>query len=121
MKKLLIPVLALSLSGCAGLGGLMSAPPAPSAIAGHTVADEQVMKSAELLYKTWRTAAELGVDAGVIKGDRAAKIADLDNRFYAVLKTARAAYRAFNSTDLLRAIESLNEVADEAQSITKGS
>jgi uncharacterized protein YceK len=124
MKRalILVPLAALSLSGCGPmLSAMGGGVPAPATLAGHTTADEQAMKSAELIYKTWRTAAEIGVDAGVIKGERAAKVAEIDNRLYAALKSARAAYRAFNSTDLTKAIENLNDVADEAQSAVKGS
>jgi hypothetical protein len=99
-----------------GAGGVTS----PAAVAGHTTADEEAMRTAELLYKGWRTAVEVGVDAGLIKGERATRVADIDNRLFAALKAVRAAYRSFNATDFHSALQNLNDAAQEGQAAIKG-
>jgi hypothetical protein len=73
-------------------------PPAPSEIADKTILDEQGALGAELAYKAARTAAELAVDAGVLKGTRASQVAALDRKAYAALLAVRTAYRAGNAT-----------------------
>jgi hypothetical protein len=125
MKRLFIAALAassLALSSCAGFGALMGAGgvTSPAAVAGHTTADEEAMRTAELLYKGWRTAVEVGVDAGLIKGERATRVADIDNRLFAALKAVRAAYRSFNATDFHSALQNLNDAAQEGQAAIKG-
>lgn len=94
MKRILIAAaLALSLPGCAGLAALTS----PATVANQTVLDEQGAIGVELAYKASRTAMEVAVDAGLLKGERAAKAAALDNQAFAAVTTVRAAYRAGNA------------------------
>lgn len=98
----LMILFALALSGCTIPGisfGPSSLPPAPVAAANQTVLDEQAALSVELAYKAARTAIEIAVDAGAIKGERAKKFADLDNKAYAAVGIVRSAYRAGNATD----------------------
>lgn len=98
MKRLLIcAALALSLPGCAGLGALMTGGPVTAA--NQTVIDEQGAIGVELAYKAARTALEIAVDSGLLKGERAARAADLDNQAFAAVTGVRAAYRAGNSSN----------------------
>lgn len=99
MKKLIFVLLApLALCSCGAVASLAGIPPAPVAVADSTVIDEQGALAVELAYKAARLAVETGVDAGIIKGDRAAKIAELDNKAYAAVLVARRAYNAGNAT-----------------------
>ena len=80
----------------------------PAAVAQRTAADEQVAVGIELGYKAFRTAVELGVDTGVIKGTLAAKAAAADQRAYAAVQTARAAYKTANTGDFIAAAREAN-------------
>lgn len=95
MKRIAI-LAALALVGCTP-GGLTSVPTSPSVVADKTVLDEQGALAAELAYKAARVAVETGVDAGVIRGDAAARFAVLDAKAYAALGKVRAAYRIGNA------------------------
>ena len=98
MKKLILAAaLALSLSGCAALGALMTG--SPATVASHTTLDEQGAISVELAYKAARTALEIAVDSGVLKGEQAARAAALDNQAFAAVTGVRAAYRAGNASN----------------------
>lgn len=105
MKKCLTialgALLVLSLPGCASLAGLMAW---PAAVANQTALDEQGAIGVELAYKASRTAMEVAVDAGLLKGPRAAQMADLDNRAFAAVTGVRAAYRAGNASNYYVAI-----------------
>lgn len=118
MKRLLIlaPV-ALALASC---NGMTDIPTAPGQIAQHTAADEQAMLRAEQAYKLSRTIGELGVDAGLIRGETATRLAALDQRLYQALLAARTAYRGFNSSDLLAAANEVSSLADQIQAIVQG-
>ena len=121
MRRLvLVAALALSLSGCAGLGNLGSIPTAPAEVAQHTTADEQARLRCEQAYKLSRSIGEIGVDAGLIKGQLATKAADLDRKLYAGLQTCRTAYRAFNSTGLIAAADELDKLAGQVEALVKG-
>lgn len=99
MKRLYLAICApLALSGCAGLGALAGMPAAPVEAADSTVIDEQGALAVELAYKAARIAIETGVDAGLIRGERAAKAAEIDNTAFAAVQAARRAYRAGNAT-----------------------
>ena len=89
--------LSLSLPGCAGLMSTMAG--GPVVAANQTVLDEQGAIGVELAYKASRTALEIAVDSGLLKGERAAKAAALDNQAYAAVIGVRAAYRAGNSSN----------------------
>lgn len=95
---LFIAPLALCLSGCAGLSALTQLPPAPAAAANRTVLDEQAAISVELAYQAAARAVSLAVDLGLIRGEAAARVAELDRRAYRAVLTARAAYDAGNAT-----------------------
>lgn len=96
MKKLVIIALGCALSACTAFPG--SVPASPAVLANQTVLDEQGAISTELAYKATRTAMELAVDAGLLKGDRAAQAAKLDTRAYAAVQAVRTAYRTGNAT-----------------------
>lgn len=121
MRKLLLgALLPLTLAGCAGLGSLPTVPPAPVEVANRTAADEQAAQGAELSYKAFRTALEIATDAGLLKGAAATKAANLDNRAYAALLAARAAYRTANSADYLAAVGTARAAIDAALAAVKG-
>lgn len=90
MKRLAL-VLAFTLPGCATI------PSAPVEVADQTVLDEQGMIFAEAAYAAARLAVEAGADAGLVKGERADRLATADRAAYAALGKLRAAYRAGNA------------------------
>lgn len=97
MKRLMfLAAASLALSGCS-FGGLTSVPAAPAEVADRTILDEQGALAVELAYKAARMAVETAVDAGAIKGEAAARLAELDNAAYAAVLAARRAYRAGNA------------------------
>lgn len=109
---LLAPMLALSLSACAGLGALMSPPP-PATVANQTILDEQGAMSVELAYKAARTAMEVAVDAGLLNGEKATTAAAIDNRAYAAVTGVRAAYRAGNAASYQSALGEARTLVSE--------
>lgn len=118
MKLILIP-LSLALASCTGSAGLGALPP-PAAIAERTVADEQAGQGAELAYKAFRTALEIAVDTGFLKGAAATRAAELDRRAFAALKVARKAYTTANSGDYLQAVKNARSAIDAALAAVKG-
>lgn len=109
MKRLLIAVLALALAACTG-GNLASTGPAaiagaadgaglpaPATIADQTTLDEESLLRVERLYKALRTALEMGVDTGLIRGAFAAQIGEGDRKAFALLGAARTAYDTGNA------------------------
>ncbi len=102
MKRLKIAIvlaaLPLTLGACQ-LPFALTPPASPSAVADKTVLDEQAALAVELAYKASRTAVEVAVDAGAIKGERATQFAALDNKAYAAVGIVRRAYAAGNATD----------------------
>jgi hypothetical protein len=94
--------------------------PAPATIADRTVLDEKAVLGAELAYQAFRTAAELAVDAGVLKGPRAAQVADLDNRAYQALGLARVAYRTGNAPTYSSALDNARAVIAQGLALVKG-
>lgn len=106
MKRILFAALvALALPGCAALEASRYVPPSPGVIAGQTVLDERAALSVELAYKAFRTALEIAVDAGALKGTAASKAAALDNRAFAAVGAVRAAYRAGNAASYVAAVD----------------
>lgn len=101
MKRLFTLALLCALPACAPLDTI---PPAPAAVANKTVLDEQGALAAELAYKAARIAIETGVDAGLIRGATATRIAALDAKAYAALGVVRQAYRAGNATNYAAAL-----------------
>ena len=106
MRRIILAVcMALSLSGCgATLPMLAGVPAAPVVVADRTVLDEKALKALELLYKGARIIAEVGVDAGLIRGELASTFARLDDVAFKALGVARMAYRAGNAESYRQAI-----------------
>lgn len=109
-----------ALTACTIPAGTGSIPSAPVVAADKTVLDEKAALGAELAYQAARTAAELAVDAGLIKGETARKVADADNRAYRALGAARAAYRAGNASSYSAALDEARAAVSEILSLVKG-
>lgn len=119
MKTLLL-ALSLSLAACGPVTTVGSIP-APSEFAGRTAVDEQVAVGVEQGYKAFRLALELGVDTGVIKGDRAVKARAANTTAYNSVLVMRQAYSTANSEDFLAAARSANMTIARAIATVKGS
>jgi hypothetical protein len=115
MKRLLVAALALCLAACTG-GQINSAGtvaagaadaaglPAPATVADKTTLDEEGLLRLERLYKATRTAVEMAVDAGVIHGAVASRIAAADNKAFHLLGLARSAYDTGNAATYTAAV-----------------
>lgn len=110
MKMILAAFAALLLAGCATAQPVViPATPAPVA-SGPTigkvlgVADEKVMLGVEASYRATLLALNAAVDAGVLKGDNAAKALALKQVADVSVKAARSAYDAGNSPLLMERI-----------------
>ncbi len=117
--KILALSLALSLSACTTVATPLVIP-TPAEFAGRTAVDEQVAVSIENGYKLFRTAVELGVDTGVIKGAFALRVAKADQVAYNAVLVVRQAYKTGNSSDFLAASRSANIALEQALAIVKG-
>ena len=123
MRKTILPVLAalaLALPGCTATGGI-GIPTSPGAISSQTQLDDRLAIGAELAYKTFRLALELAVDAGVVKGELATRMAALDNRAYSATLAVRAAYRSGNAASYQAAYDQALQAINAAQAAIKGS
>lgn len=125
MRMLIAAVLAVALSACTtnvpplATAGAVAADAAgiapPVSLADRTSADEKAMMAVEVAYKAARTVGEIGVDAGLIKGATATRVAQLDNRAYAALQAARSAYRLGNAESWLAALNQALQAIDAAR------
>lgn len=124
MKRFLLAAIALSLSACVTAGPVGSTTPtsvlAPVTYADRTAVDEQVGVGIELGYKAFRTALELGVDTGVIKGANAVRAKAADATAYRAVQVFRQAYDTANASDLLLAARSANIAIAQALATIKG-
>lgn len=119
MKKLFATLaIALSLTGCAPLLSALTSTPA--SYANQTVLDEKGAITVELAYKAARLAVETGVEAGLIKGQRALAVADLDTRAFTAVVGVRAAYRAGNAQSYAVAIVEANAAVADLIASAKG-
>lgn len=118
MKKMLLALVLvatpLSLTACASLPVAVGG---PSSAANLTKADEQLAIGANLAYKTFRLAVETGVQSGLIKGERAGKLASLDNQLFELITAIDAAYRAANAASLADAVGRFNTVLAQANAL----
>ncbi|MCA1481363.1 hypothetical protein I6F37_41275 [Bradyrhizobium sp. NBAIM08] len=90
----------LSVSGCAGmLNGIGGVPPSPAAVADRTVLDEQAALSVELAYQASSIAIRAAVSVGAVRGENAARVAEIDRKAYRAVLAARAAYDAGNAVN----------------------
>lgn len=113
IKHIITAFAALALASCSAVttpGPL----PTPSEVVDRTAMDEQAAVSVELAYKAFRTALELAVDSGVLKGERAAKAAKADQTAYNAVLVMRTAYRTANSEDYLNAARSAKIAVEQA-------
>lgn len=78
--------------------------PAPVTIDDKTTLDETALLRLERLYKAARTAVEMAVDAGVIRGALATRIAAADTFAFSKLRLARAAYDTGNAASYAQAL-----------------
>lgn len=81
-------------------GGL---PNAPGELADATLLDEQAALSVELAYQAAGTAVRTAVDAGVLHGEAADKVAALDRQAYRAVRAVRDAYDAGNADSYAQA------------------
>lgn len=100
-RKRLALILAFALPGCTTI------PTAPVEVSDQTVLDEQGMIAVEAAYAAVGLAIETGVDAGLIHGERADRLAAADRAAYAALGKLRAAYRAGNAASYEAALSEL--------------
>lgn len=117
MNKTYIAAILLAatpLSACATI------PDSPAEVSNSTVLDEKGAIGAELAYEAFRSAVEIGVDAGLIKGPAATKLAAIDNKAYKALQTARSAYRAGNATNYASALLEARTAISEGIALVKG-
>jgi hypothetical protein len=126
VTALLAPALLL-LSACAAasaipaaIGALPTIVGGPVTVSDRTTIDETAGRSVELAYMAARTAVEIAVDAGVLKGDRAAKAQVLNRRAYDAVLAARAAYRAGNESSWLRASADARTAITQLLTAAKG-
>lgn len=118
MRRLILAA-ALALSACTGIqpGGSL---PAPADVASKSTTDEAIRQGAESAYAAWRILAEKAVDAGLIKGATATKVAALDNRIFAALALVRKADAAANSTSLASATLQLAALVKDGVALIRG-
>jgi|GEM_PF-7100749 len=94
--------------------------PAPVSLADRSVRDEQALLALELAYKLARTAGEMGLDAGVIRGQRARDLAALDNRAYLSVTLARSLYTAGNEATWHDALAEANRAVSDILPLLSG-
>lgn len=90
-----IAAFSLTLPSCTGDSGDTGIGSA-STVCAHSKADEQAVVGVGLAYKAFRLSAETGVEAGIIKGERARVVADADNRAFAAVEAVDVVYRTCN-------------------------
>ena len=115
MIRLIPLALLCALPACAPVNTI---PPAPGAVADKIVLDEQGALAAELAYKAARVAIETGLDAGLIRGATAARVAVLDKKAYAALGVVRKAYEAGNAASYTAAIATARAAISDLLSLT---
>jgi len=98
-------------SACNGISDIASS---PRNAAEQTVLDEKAAIAVEAAWATAGTLIETGVDAGLIKGETARRVNDLDAKAERAVKAARSAYDAGNADDyneaVIEAISIINEI-----------
>lgn len=114
MKRLIVVAFALALAACAitpkaavstaARAADTIGAPAPANLADQTTLDEGALLRLERIYKAIRTAAEMAVDTGMIRGAMATRIADADNFAFGKLRLARAAYDTGNAASYTQAL-----------------
>lgn len=119
MKRLIALCLPLALMACGGVtSAINSIPASPAAVADSSTLDEQGALAAELAYKAARVAVETGVDAGLIRGATAAKVAKLDRQAFAALGLVRKAYDAGNAASYTSALTAARAAISDLLTLT---
>ncbi len=133
MKRLLIATMLLALSACGGLappttaGAISTAGataadavgvPAPVTVADKTTLDESLGRGANLAYKAARTACEIAVDAGVIKGATATRFRVLNRQAYAAVQAVDRAYATGNARSYREAVDQAQALAGQLLTLT---
>lgn len=121
MKTLLL-ALSLGLAACSTTlpADPIASIPAPVSFANRTAADEQIATGIELGYQGFARALELGVDTGVIKGERATRARAAHRAAYQGVLIVREAYKTANAEDFLNAARSANSTIAKAIALVKG-
>lgn len=105
---MLIAAASLVLSGCGAMtnaaAGIAGLPASPAAVCDRSTMDESGGQLVELGYRLFRTAGELGVDTGVIKGARATQVRKLDMTLFTATVAVQTAYKTCNAGDYAAAI-----------------
>lgn len=115
--RALVLAAAFALASCQTLP---TVPTAPADVANATVLDEKAGIAVEVAYKAWRTAVELAVDGGVLKGDKAARVAEIDRRAYTATLATQAAYRAGNAAGYATAAREATDAIRLGVAVMKG-
>lgn len=118
MRLFLTAAALAMIGGCALPIG--KAPTSPSELSERTALDERAALGVELAYSAARTAVELGVDAGLIRGDLARRVSDADHRAYQAVLAARAAYDAGNAQSYEAALVRARAAVSEVVTLIKG-
>ena len=101
--------------------GMLAEPPgSPSDLSNSTALDERAALGVELAYSAARTAVEIGVDAGLIKGETATRVANLDELAYQSVLGARAAYEAGQADSYAEALIRARDAVSRLLDVVKG-
>lgn len=121
MRFQLFAAFALSISAMTtGCAGMLEPSSSPRAVADETIVDEQSALAVELAYQAARTAAELAVDAGLVKGEQALELAEADRLAYEAVRGVRAAYEAGQANSYLEAVPRAREAVARVINIIRG-
>ncbi len=114
---ILLATASLALSACSVADGAAVAvglPANPAAVCDRSTMDESGGQLVELGYRLFRTAGELAVDAGRVKGAAATKVRALDDQLFAATQAVQNAYATCNATSYADAIERAKAVLRSA-------
>ncbi len=132
IKRFLFPLVALALAACtpttiadrvvtgAAVAADVANVPPPVTYADKTILDEKGGIAVELAYQAWRTAVEIAVDTGFLKGAKAARVAEIDRRAYAATLAVQAAYRAGNAARYTAAVTEAKAAIEAGLAVLKG-
>lgn len=149
IKKLMAPAMALCLSGCAPLLGMLTAglpasvPASPAAVADKTTLDEKGALGLETAYSAAARLATVAFKVGIVAPskdadvkranfcqlvlaglavvtDRGGQVAALDCKAYSALQKVRAAYDAGNATSYAAAFEQAKRLIESFSDASQG-
>ena len=119
MRKYFIGLVAFALVACSTAPPPASIPTNPAEIANTTILDEKAAIAIETGYKAFRTAVEIAVDSGQLKGDKAARVADINRKINAAVIRVEQAYKAANSTSYTAAVLEAKRLVEEGIAIMR--